>query len=56
MSKDPVCQMQVDEQQAAARGLTSEYQGQTYYFCAPGCKKEFDTDPARYTEQQPASG
>ncbi len=56
MSKDPVCQMQVDEQQAAARGLTSEYQGQTYYFCAPGCKKEFDKDPARYTEQQPASG
>ena len=56
MSKDPVCQMQVDEQQATARGLTSEHQGQTYYFCAPGCKKEFDKDPSRYTEQQPASG
>jgi Cu+-exporting ATPase len=22
-----------------------EYQGQTYYFCSPGCKKSFDKDP-----------
>jgi YHS domain-containing protein len=56
MAKDPVCGMQVDKQQAAAKGLTSEYQGQTYYFCAPGCKREFDQDPQRYTERQPASG
>ncbi len=53
MAKDPVCGMEVNPEQAAAR---SEYQGQTYYFCAPGCKKEFDKDPARYTEHQPASG
>ncbi len=50
MSKDPVCQMQVDEQQAAARGLTSEYQGQTYYFCAPGCKKAFEKEPEKYVQ------
>jgi YHS domain-containing protein len=56
MAKDPVCQMQVDEQEAVARGLTSEHNEQTYYFCAPGCKREFDRDPAHYTEQQPASG
>lgn len=36
MAIDPVCKMEVDEKSAAA---TSEYQGKTYYFCAPGCKR-----------------
>ncbi|PKG31477.1 YHS domain-containing protein, partial [Methanoregula sp.] len=26
----------------------SEYNGKKYYFCAPGCKKKFDADPAKY--------
>jgi Cu+-exporting ATPase len=43
--KDLVCGMDVDTETAAA---TSEYQGRTYYFCAPGCKKQFDRDPERY--------
>ena len=42
MAKDPVCGMQVDEKEAAGK---SEYRGKTYYFCAPGCKKEFDANP-----------
>ena len=33
--------MEVDEAAAA----TSSYKGETYYFCAPGCKKEFDANP-----------
>ena len=45
MVKDPVCGMTIDEKTAAGK---SEYKGQTYYFCAPGCKKRFDADPARY--------
>ena len=45
MAIDPVCKMEVDEKTAAAK---SEYNGKTYYFCAPGCKKSFDQDPARY--------
>ncbi len=45
MSIDPVCKMKVDEQKAAGK---SEYKGQTYYFCAPVCKKKFDADPERY--------
>ena len=45
MAKDPVCGMEVDE--ATARH-TAQYQGQTYYFCAPGCKKAFEADPQRY--------
>ena len=26
----------------------SEYQGQTYYFCSPGCEKAFDKEPQKY--------
>ncbi len=45
MAKDPVCGMGVSEQRAAGK---SEYQGQTYYFCSPGCKAAFDQEPERY--------
>ena len=48
MAKDPVCGMDVDEKQAAGK---SEYQGQTYYFCSPGCKTTFDKDPQKYAAQ-----
>jgi len=46
MAKDPVCGMECDEKKAVAM---SEYKGKTYYFCAPGCKKTFDTNPEKYT-------
>jgi len=45
MVNDPVCGMEVDEKKAAGN---SDYKGQTYYFCAPGCKKNFDIDPEKY--------
>ena len=45
MAKDPVCGMEVDE--ATARH-TAQYEGQTYYFCAPGCNKAFEADPQQY--------
>jgi P-type Cu+ transporter len=48
MARDPVCGMQVSEQQAAG---TSAYQGETYYFCSPRCKDQFDQTPERYTSQ-----
>ena len=54
MAKDLVCGMDVDEQEATSRGLTSQYEGQTYYFCAPGCKKQFDQNPQQYTGRQQA--
>ena len=44
-ARDPVCDMDVDEQQAAA---TVEYQGKTYYFCSPGCKKAFEKERQKY--------
>jgi len=45
MAIDPVCKMQVDPAKAPAK---SDYKGQTYYFCAPGCKREFDKNPKKY--------
>jgi YHS domain-containing protein len=45
MAKDPVCGMDVDPKTAAGQ---SEYQGETYYFCAPGCKIAFDKEPEKY--------
>jgi ubiquinone/menaquinone biosynthesis C-methylase UbiE/YHS domain-containing protein len=53
MAKDPVCGMDVEPASAAA---TSEYRGETIYFCAPGCKRAFDKEPERYlgTQQEKA--
>ena len=54
---DPVCHM--DILIAAAAG-SSTHEGKTYYFCSPGCKKDFDDDPsgvlkaeAEYDHSQP---
>ena len=35
---DPICEMEVD---IATAKWTAERDGQTYYFCAPGCRKAF---------------
>jgi YHS domain-containing protein len=45
MAVDPVCHMDVDPAKAPAK---SDYKGQTYYFCAPGCKRAFDANPEKY--------
>ena len=42
---DPVCKMEVETETAQWK---SEYQGQTYYFCAPGCQRSFEKDPEHY--------
>ncbi len=42
---DPVCQMIVNVETAR---WTFDHEGSTYYFCAPGCRKTFETDPASY--------
>ena len=46
MEKDVVCGMQVDPTKAAGK---SDYNGKTYYFCSPACKKKFDANPSQYT-------
>lgn len=48
IQRDPVCNMEVDEQSAAGK---SQYQGQTYYFCTESCKSEFEQNPEMYANQ-----
>jgi len=45
MAIDPVCKMEVDEDTAEFK---SDYNGTTYFFCAPGCKKAFDENPDNF--------
>jgi YHS domain-containing protein len=45
MAIDPICKMEVDPNTAQ---WSSEYKGEKYYFCAPGCKKAFDENPEKY--------
>jgi YHS domain-containing protein len=50
MAKDPVCGMEVNPEIATAQGLSSQHDGETYYFCGKGCKLDFDEDPAKFFE------
>ena len=45
MTKDPVCNMTVDEKTAKFK---SDFGGKTYYFCSSQCKSNFDKNPAKY--------
>lgn len=47
--KDPVCNMECEENEAVASSI---YKGKTYYFCALGCKNEFDQNPEKYVEEE----
>ena len=44
-AKDPVCGMTVNPAEARHQSV---YQGMTYYFCCPHCKRAFDEEPDRY--------
>ncbi len=43
---DPVCHMEVDVSNPP--GGSSEHEGQTYYFCGPGCRVAFEKEPEAY--------
>ena len=43
---DPVCKMDVDVKKPS--GGTHEHEGQTYYFCGPGCRVAFSKEPHAY--------
>ncbi|MEX0864962.1 MAG: XdhC family protein [Acidimicrobiia bacterium] len=45
VAMDPVCNMEIVV--ATARWI-SEHDGETYYFCAPGCKAAFERSPAEF--------
>jgi YHS domain-containing protein len=53
MAKDPVCGMMVDEEKAKFK---SDYNGKTYYFCAPSCKATFDKSPAKFAGNKATTG
>ena len=46
--KDPVCGMEIDPASAAG---SSEYEGQTHYFCNLNCKQSFDAEPEKYAKK-----
>ena len=50
MAIDPVCGMEVDTEHAQ---WTAEHDGQTYYFCAKGCKIAFDKNPEKFLSAKP---
>ncbi len=45
---DPVCGMTVE---IATARFSTEHNGTTYYFCAPGCQHAFEEDPASYLQE-----
>lgn len=49
MAIDPVCKMEVNEDEAAAK---TEHEGKTYYFCAVMCKEKFEKEPEKYLEKE----
>ncbi|MGC2111936.1 MAG: heavy metal translocating P-type ATPase [Candidatus Korobacteraceae bacterium] len=51
-AKDPVCGMTVDPPQARGK---AQYQGETYFFCSPGCMQKFMASPAKYAVVLPGA-
>jgi len=48
LSRDPVCGMTVDEEQAEFLGMTATFANETYYFCMDECKIAFEKEPENY--------
>lgn len=40
LARDPVCGMLVEPE----RAVTLEWEGDTFYFCAAGCREQFESD------------
>lgn len=47
MATDPVCGMQVDEQNSA---IQETYGGKTFHFCSEECRQTFQSQPEQYTK------
>lgn len=46
MFKDPVCNMMVDE--SKTKFVSESSDGKKVYLCSAACKKQFETNPAKY--------
>ncbi len=53
MAIDPVCGMEVDEATATE---TTVHNGKKYYFCAKGCRLDFEDDPEKYLDPKYVKG
>ncbi|HEV2583759.1 MAG TPA: YHS domain-containing protein, partial [Ktedonobacteraceae bacterium] len=49
MATDPVCGMKIEREKAA----TTEWEGQSYYFCSRGCRSEFLEGPHQFLNTIP---
>jgi len=49
---DPVCGMNVDKKNPP--GGSVEYKGEKYFFCYPGCREKFESDPELYLKKSSA--
>jgi Uncharacterized conserved protein len=47
VNKDPVCGAPIEPEKAL---YTSDWRGQTYYFCSAACKEQFDLNPVAYAQ------
>ncbi|MGH7875682.1 MAG: YHS domain-containing protein [Candidatus Binatia bacterium] len=52
MTKDPICEMTVDE----ATALHAERDGETFYFCSEHCQKKFLSTPATVKPEEKPQG
>ena len=46
---DPICDMEV--MKSNPPGGTARHENVTYFFCGAGCRKEFESAPARYAKR-----
>jgi YHS domain-containing protein len=44
MAIDPVCGMSIEQEKA----ISTEWDGQTFFFCAHGCRNEFLIEPHKF--------
>ena len=51
MTKDPVCRMELDEDDA----LETAYGDRVYYFCSESCLDRFRANPTRYADRREES-
>jgi membrane fusion protein, copper/silver efflux system len=54
-SMDPACRIMVDEESAAAAGLTLEHRGTRYFFASTECRDSFRAQPALYVAEPEAA-
>ena len=51
-TKDPVCGMSLELQDAIAAGHVENFRGESFAFCSDKCQRKFEQDPAKYAEER----